>query len=315
MTVGRHRAGQGRADYSRLTAALLARAEPVVTLLWSELDGIVGGLPRSAVDHYPQWWHGDRPNTKAWRAAGFELVAIELNRWVKFRRTDPGSLSDLPARTTSSAPFTSVPMDALSSIEPREALLVLPCSATKLRGGQPPESSAAAWPRVLLQAREDVLRNAALDDSRMLPAWRRYAGRLYRYADEALAEAVAAGHVVIISGGYGLVRADELIGSYDKVLSLCDWSRGLLETLLADEACRTPARTVVAFASASQNYARLVRQVRWRDAGVTALLVTITGVAGGAMVEVPRRLGQAFTAFWHQRHDQYPAGTTVEALA
>ena len=33
------------------------------------------------------------------------------------------------------------------------------------------------------------------------------------------------------------------------------------------------------------------------------------------MAEVPRRLGLAFAAFWDQKHDSYPPGTTAERLA
>jgi hypothetical protein len=86
--------GRGGADYGRLTAALSARAEPVVTMSWQELDEIVGGLSRSAVDHFPQWWHGDRPNTRTWRRAGYELVKAEPGRLVVFRR------AALPARAS-----------------------------------------------------------------------------------------------------------------------------------------------------------------------------------------------------------------------
>jgi hypothetical protein len=71
---------------------------------------------------------------------------------------------------------------------------------------------------------------------------------------------------------------------------------------------------VVAFASATTGYAKLLRRTPWREAEISARLVTITGVTGGAMVEVPRRLGQAFSAFWNQQHDSYPPGTTVEDL-
>jgi hypothetical protein len=62
----------------KLLTEHLASASGDVRLTWSELDAIVGGVPNSAVDHYPQWWHGDRPNTRAWRAAGYE--AIEIRR-------------------------------------------------------------------------------------------------------------------------------------------------------------------------------------------------------------------------------------------
>jgi hypothetical protein len=57
---------------------------------------------------------------------------------------------------------------------------------------------------------------------------------------------------------------------------------------------------VVAFASATTGYTKLLRRTPWQQAGIDARLVTITGVTGGAMSEVPRRLGQA----------SQPSGTT-----
>jgi hypothetical protein len=311
--------GGGGADYSRLTAALSARPGLVVTLSWAELDTIVGGLPRSAVDHYPQWWHGDRPNTRAWRAAGFELDAVEVGRWVSFRRTRPEGPAAIAGSSTrpalQAAAVRRVSVDALRGVEARSALLVLPWSAEKRRGGQPGSRPTDAWPSSLNDARADTLRRADHDDSRVLPAWQRYDGRLYKDARGALTDAVVGGRVVIISGGYGVVRANELIGWYDKELRLGDWPPGLLEDVLVAEVRGVGAAKVVAFLATTSQYARLFRRVPWRNAGVSALLVTITGVSGGAMVEVPRRLGQAFTAFWNQQYNQFPAGTSVERLA
>ncbi len=46
------------ADWSPLRA-LLADVDTSVTLAWDELDGLVGGLPRSAYVH-SAFWKGDR---------------------------------------------------------------------------------------------------------------------------------------------------------------------------------------------------------------------------------------------------------------
>jgi hypothetical protein len=306
----------GRADYSRLTAALRVRTEPLVRMGWDELDAIVGGLPRSAVEHHPQWWHGDRPNTRAWRAAGYELAAVEIGTAVTFRRT---GLADAAADSRRARPpaahLAGSSVETLQGVDPRRALVVLTCSAAKTAGGRPAGTAEPQpWPPALREARSRVLTSASVDNTRLLPAWRRYAGTFYRHAEAALADACTVGNVVIISGGYGLVRADEPIGTYDKVFHLGDWPPGLLESLLVEQARDSGVTTVVGFAAHSTDYARLLRRTPWHGAGISALLVTVTGVHGGAMVEVPRRLGQAFTAFWHGRRDAYPAGTTVEAL-
>jgi hypothetical protein len=305
-----------RADYRRLTAALSGRAEPIVSMTWQELDDIVGGLPASASDHYPQWWHGDRPNTRAWRRAGYEFVAAEPGRSVTFRRVG-SPIADSFVQPKVSAPRRtrpgpSSPSEALHDIDPRQVLLVMTCSRRKACGGQPPGAAdSEPWPEALRAARARVLAAADADMSQVMPAGQRYTGIFYQHAEPGLSEAVAGGHVVIISGGYGVVRAHELIGSYDKLLRLGDWPPGLLEKTLIGEARRTGAETAVAFAAFTSSYAQLLRQTPWREAGITAQLVTI---ADGTGLEALRRLGQAFSAFWNRRHDGYPTGTTIERL-
>jgi Swt1-like HEPN len=231
-------------------------------------------------------------------------------------RAGPGG----PVRPPGPAPTPAraVPQPSASSlgeVDPQRSLLVLTCSARKDSGGRPPgPDDAVAWPQDLRDARIRVLATARADTAHVLPAWRRYTGTFYQHAQPALADAVAAGHVVIISGGYGIARSDEPIGWYDKILHLADWPAGLLESALIGEARRCDAQTVVAFASTTTDYTKLLQRTRWQQAGIDARLVTITGVTGGAMSEVPRRLGQAFSAFWNRQHSSYPPGTTVEPL-
>jgi hypothetical protein len=233
-------------------------------------------------------------------------------------RADPDSPVRLHVPTPAPPPRGVAQPSAasLDGVDPQRSLLVLTCSSRKETGGRSPgpDDGAAAWPQDLRDSRIRVLATSRADTAHVLPAWRRYTGTFYQHARPALADAVATGHVVIISGGYGIARADELIGWYDKVLHLADWPVGLLESALIDEARRCGTHTVVAFASATTEYTKLLRRTPWQQAGINARLVTITGVTGGAMSEVPRRLGQAFSAFWNQQHDSYPLGTTVEPL-
>jgi hypothetical protein len=194
-------------------------------------------------------------------------------------------------------------------------MLIITCSASKRPGGQAPSGEDAnQWAPELRKARARVLSSSALEITGVLPAWQRYTGTFYQHANPALADAVAHGHVLIISGGYGILRAEELIGWYDRQLHLADWPRGMLESTLTGETHRRGLDTVVAFASATTSYAQLLHRVPWREAGITARLITVTGVTSGAMVEVPRRLGQAFSAFWTRQHASYPPGATVESL-
>jgi hypothetical protein len=315
-----------RADYSRLTEWLGRHGGQLVTVSWDELDAVVGGLPRSAKDHYPQWWHGDRPNTRAWRAAGFELDQVDIGRSVTFRRAAfPGARASRPrpaaARKVASPTRqpTVADMRDLVAVDPRRAMLVIPCSGDKARGGQKNRQPipTGSWPESLSIARARVWTQAHADDHRVMPAWRRYKGRFYQQAERGLGAAVAAGvPIIILSGGYGLLRADEPIGTYNKMLKRSDWPPGLLESLLADEAVRVGAEAVIAFAAATTGYAQLVRGAPWRQRGIAPVfLLTITGVGGGAMAKVPSRLGQAFTALWERDPGGLPAGLSVERLA
>src|SRR6266480_4513203 len=141
-----------RADWSRLTAWLNERGEAVITVSWAELDNIVGGLPESAAKHYPQWWHGDRPNTRAWRRAGYELAHVERGASVTFRRSHAPAPA-APARVTRATVAVAPPVEdarrsvsVLRQIDPHRALLVVACSGGKAHGGQPAsDPRAGQW--------------------------------------------------------------------------------------------------------------------------------------------------------------------------
>lgn len=167
---------------------------------WPELDAVVGGMPASATNHWSQWWYGDRPNTRSWRAAGYEATAIRPGISVQFVRTGTGQAQDSerPPRTDArrspslhSSPPTrvaAVSMDAnstvtaLADLDPDETLVIIPCSARKLRGGGVGAVSAA--PENIAEARRLILEDpdSKADESLVLPAWRRYDGHLYRAA-------------------------------------------------------------------------------------------------------------------------------------
>lgn len=203
--------------------------------------------------------------------------------------------------------------EALSSIDPRDALLIAGPSKRKFSGGDETVPAGSGWPPDLLRARAAVLARSALDGRCALPAWRRYDGTFYRNARQVLEAAAANGRLLILSGGYGVLRADEPIGYYDRKLKLRDWPAGLLERTIIDQARAAGAAHVVGFVSASADYAKLLRRTPWDEAGVPATLVTIEYHGGGAQVEVPRRLAQAFGAFWHG--GEFPPGAAVEELS
>ena len=64
------------------------------------------------------------------------------------------------------------------------------------------------------------------------------------------------------------ISAADTSAWYDKILQLADWPPGLLESALISEARRSRTQTVIAFASASTGYARLLRRTPWASAGI-----------------------------------------------
>jgi hypothetical protein len=134
--------------------------------------------------------------------------------------------------------------------------------------------------------------------ARLLPAWQRYTGTLYATAGTALRQAMEDGSpIVIVSGGYGLLLADEPIGAYNRMFKLADWPRGLLEDCLVALSKRMGVERVLAFCARTTGYTKLVRRTRWRQAELeAALLSPDMGGRGGAQVFVPRPAGQALNA-------------------
>jgi hypothetical protein len=166
----------------------------------------------------------DRPGATASRAG----VGSGNQEDVSHGRPAAGALAqDAGSTARPGIPASAVRLPApgdLRQIDPRRVLLAVPCSAAKRRGGLPPgDARQEHWPEGLRTARGRVLANAEADMARQMPAWRRYDGMFYRYASAALHEAAENGNVVIISGGYGVARAQELIGWYEKP---CAWSTG-----------------------------------------------------------------------------------------
>jgi hypothetical protein len=147
---------------------------------------------------------------------------------------------------------------------------------------------------MLSDARVALRSKARVVERTLMPAYLRYSGELYRHGSASIGRAVAAGQrVLIISGGYGLLLADEPISIYDRRFALSDWPAGLLERCILDYARRVGIQIVIAVMSRTTDYAKLVRRVGWRGSGLTARLLSPVAQGGGAMVKVPRAQGQA----------------------
>ncbi|MFC3450478.1 hypothetical protein [Amycolatopsis speibonae] len=202
----------------------------------------------------------------------------------------------------------------LDAIDPRTALTILGPSKAKIRGGDASGEAGAVWPERMLRARANVLAKSKVDSGGLRPAWLRYNGNFYRNVGGALKEAAESGRLLILSGGYGILRADEPISYYDRKLRLDDWPSGVLEDAVIEEARRIGATKVITFVSASADYAKLVRRIPWSSTEIEGVLATIDFHGGGAQVEVPRRLAQAFGAWWHRSPSDYPPGLVTEVL-
>jgi hypothetical protein len=185
----------------------------------------------------------------------------------------------------------------------KDTLLVIPCSGAKQPGSKPGNALSIlseidpARAARLATARAALRARAQVDEKTLMPAYRRYAGQLYEHGANSIGAALAAGRrILIVSGGYGLLLAVEAIGMYEKRFALSDWPRGLLEECLLDYARHVGVRSVIAVMSSTTDYARLIRSVNWRGAGLAATLVSPVAHGGGAMVKVPRAQGQAIAA-------------------
>jgi hypothetical protein len=198
------------------------------------------------------------------------------------------------------------PVTELPGPAARNALMVLPCSGRKIDGGRRGLDGPSILDLLgselsarLREARRRLAGHARLDESALFPAYERYTGTLYQSAGPHLANAVRAGRpVIIVSGGYGLVLAEEPIGIYDRAFSLSDWPRGLLEDCLVRAAEALGVTDVIGFCARSTGYADLLRSVRWKRQEVHGWLASPElGARGGGQVLVPRACGQAAAAF------------------
>lgn len=200
----------------------------------------------------------------------------------------------------------SGPDDGVSSvsINLEDTLFVIPCSGRKCDVWERSEEahgqdSVIDWlpdnlASELVQARRGNALKSQLDESRTVPANRRYTGMLYESANgvfERLEEVGA--QVAIVSGGYGVVLGSEPIGWYKAQFDERDWPNGLVSRCLAAYAESIGATSVVGLFAETTDYAKAFRKVGWPDCVGAAWLISPVSTGGGAMVKVPRAIGEA----------------------
>jgi hypothetical protein len=185
-----------------------------------------------------------------------------------------------------------------------KTLLIIPCSGAKREYAEDEQASPpvteylpAELASELLEARRRLRQGVSFDDTTLAPAWQRYDGALYQAGRQAIGDLMEAGtHIVILSGGYGVVLAREPIGMYQAKLTASSWPAAIIERVLVAYANVRGLSSVRALVSATGPYIEVLQRVRWREAGVEdALLVTPQPEPGG-MRRSPATQGEAIVA-------------------
>jgi hypothetical protein len=188
-----------------------------------------------------------------------------------------------------------------------DTLVIIPCSGRKSEGGVVESPTAATLLEYLpselaarlAKARRALAPISGLDEARLMLAWRRYTGSFYAAAGDHLDRLLAAGrlpHLLILSGGYLLMRAIDAIGSYNRALHLSDWPPRLFADAIGAYARRFGLNRARCFAGNSSPYAQLLRSVPWTHYGLTDVVLYAPAATAGAMVKTLRALGEALAA-------------------
>ena len=236
----------------------------------------------------------------------------------------PSQVPSTAVKTTSSAALTrqqsrppttsqnasELEKDSVIKLEPQhlhKTLLIIPCCKEKM----PFPDVRETGPRIahhlttdlaerLYLAREEVRECAHIDEKTLVPAWQRYNGNLYKAkgVKKTLGQAVEQGlHVLILSGGYGVLLADEPIGLYEARFKASWWPKNLLEEVIASYTRYHQLKHMRAFVSKSGGYRPLVKRVNWNAAGVDDAVLLVPEFAGGsAQSGVPKAQGEAMVA-------------------
>ena len=196
--------------------------------------------------------------------------------------------------------------------DPGTTLFVFPCSGSKdqrqrvqIKGPSILDQLPPVLSQKLAEARKQIRTRAHVDETSLIPAWQRYTGSLYQAGGDAIEAALKAGvHMIIVSGGYGLVLAAEPIGYYKAVYKYSWWPDHLLEEVLVEYLRRHHRlRAVCAIASSTTEYAKLLRRVNWHSAGLESAVLFTPEETLGAMVKSPKAQGEALSGLLRGKID------------
>jgi len=291
----------GNTNEQRILAALRDRPG----LDDDELSVATGVRPRQQVNQLCRWLES-RGFVR--REIGFrgKIVNFLQHKTEAKHSSDAGrpatphgvSLKDRPRHAR---PEQSVPRSF--QCNPKTTLFVFPCSGAKdrqrslrLQGPSILDQLPPVLRERLAEARRQVVARVHIDETSLIAAWQRYTGSLYQASRDAMETALDRGvHMIIVSGGYGLVLAAEPIGYYQAVFKASWWPGGVLEEALIEYLRQHKLRTLCAIASASTGYARLLRRVNWQLAGLDSAVLITPEETTGAMVKSPRAQGEALS--------------------
>ncbi len=107
-------------------------------------------------------------------------------------------------------------------------------------------------------------------------------------------------HIIILSGGYGAVLAQEPIGYYNAALKPSWWPNKLLPRILLAYAGSRGITSVRAFASVTSPYFRVLNAIRWNEAGIADALLLAPEAKSGGTRKSPASLGEALISL-HNR--------------
>ncbi len=202
--------------------------------------------------------------------------------------------------------------DGIPRLKLSEALFVVPCSGGKAPRGTINRTDGISVLDFLPSPLADELRcqrnknacKAKINESSLIPAYKRYTGYLYQAAGDAFNVLLGAGvEILIISGGYGIVHAREPIGWYNREFGNADWPNCLVQRCLADYAAHTRVKTMVGLFSRSGYYGKTFRKTHWPKTVERVWLATPLSCSGSnARKTVPSATGEALAAIARDQH-------------
>ncbi len=233
------------------------------------------------------------------------LFSVARGRFILYRKAKEAvHVDDTPSASHDAsrprrAVTTPISTGEVPQLSLSRTMFVLPCSGRKSRSASPSQGPSIVdclsgeVARDLVTQRVRNAERAGVDQSTLARAIDRYDGTLYEIARFAIDELIANGaHVLVLSGGYGVVLAAEPIGKYEARFRNSMWRDRVVECCLAEYSSKPVITTVVGILSGSTGYAQAFRRTRWPSTLSQVLLVTPQR-GTGAMVKAPRAQGEA----------------------